>query len=92
VAVTNPKTALFVLAFLPQFADPGAPLAAQMLLLGFIFVAMAMLSDTGYALLAGSLGAWLRDRPGAAASGRWVSAVVYVGLGFVAAFTGVRRG
>ena len=92
VAVTNPKTALFFLAFLPQFADPRSPLAPQMLLLGFTFVALAMLSDSGYALLAGSLGAWLRGRPGTAASGRWVSAVVYVGLGLVAALAGTRPG
>jgi threonine/homoserine/homoserine lactone efflux protein len=92
VAVTNPKTALFFLAFLPQFADPAAPLAPQMLLLGAIFVVMAMASDSTYALLAGAIGAWLRRRPGAAAGGRWASALVYLGLGVVAALSGVRRG
>jgi threonine/homoserine/homoserine lactone efflux protein len=91
VAVTNPKTALFFLAFLPQFADPGSPLAPQMLLLGAIFVAMAMASDTAYALLAGAIGAWLRRRPDAAAGGRWASALVYLGLGVAAALSGVRR-
>ncbi len=92
VAVTNPKTALFFLAFLPQFADPGAPLAPQVLILGATFVAMAMVSDTSYALLAGAVGAWFRRRPAAAAGGRWASAIVYLGLGVAAALAGVRRG
>ena len=91
VAVTNPKTALFFLAFLPQFADPRAPLAPQMLILGGTFVAMAMVSDSAYALLAGAIGAWLRRRPAAAAGGRWASAIVYLGLGVAAALAGVRR-
>jgi len=92
VAVTNPKTALFFLAFLPQFADPGAPLAPQMLLLGAMFVVLAMASDSTYALLAGAIGAWLRRRPGAAAGGRWATALVYLGLGVAAALSGLRRG
>jgi threonine/homoserine/homoserine lactone efflux protein len=92
VAITNPKTALFFLAFLPQFADPGAPLAPQMLILGAAFVAMAMASDSAYALLAGAIGAWLRRRPGVAAGGRWASALVYLGLGVAAALAGAGRG
>ncbi len=87
VAVLNPKTALFFLAFLPQFVDParGAPWA-QMLFLGGTFVGLAFVSDSGFALLAGTVGEWLRRHPGAAGRGRYVSGAVYIGLGALAAF------
>lgn len=88
VSVTNPKTALFFLAFLPQFATPREPLMPQMLRFGAIFVGLAVASDSAYATLASSLGGWLRRRPGAAAGGRWLSALVYLGLGLLAAFAG----
>lgn len=53
VDVLNPKTALFFLAFLPQFADPArGPVAAQLALLGGLFVGLAALVDSSYALLA----------------------------------------
>ena len=65
VNVLNPKTALFFLTFLPQFADPSrGPAALQMLLLGGLFVTMGIVSDGAYALAAGSIGGWLRARPG----------------------------
>ncbi|HEU4385405.1 MAG TPA: LysE family translocator [Anaeromyxobacteraceae bacterium] len=89
VAVLNPKTALFFLAFLPQFVDPARGAAwLQMLALGGLFVGLALLSDGAYALLAGSLGGWLRRHPGAAGAGRWLGAAVYIGLGALAAFGG----
>ena len=51
--VLNPKTALFFLAFLPQFVDPKAgPVAPQMLVLGTLLVGLGVLSDGTYALLA----------------------------------------
>jgi threonine/homoserine/homoserine lactone efflux protein len=89
VAVLNPKTALFFLAFLPQFVDPrrgAAPL--QMLLLGGLFVAMATLSDGVYALLAGTAGRWLRRHPRLVRGERWVTGTVYLGLGAAAALAG----
>lgn len=52
----NPKVALFILAFLPQFTTPGAgPLWQQILTLGLIFVTTGTLISMGYAALAGSL-------------------------------------
>ena len=54
--ILNPKVALFILAFLPQFATPGAgPVWQQVLVLGLIFASVGTLVSIGYALLAGSL-------------------------------------
>jgi threonine/homoserine/homoserine lactone efflux protein len=89
VAVLNPKTALFFLAFLPQFADPRAgSLPAQLLLLGALFIAVAVATDSAYALAAAGLGRFLGRHPGFAAGERWVSGAVFVGLGLLAALAG----
>jgi len=53
VSLTNPKTLLFYGAFLPQFIDPGRPLAPQIALLSAVFLALALLLDSGWAVLAG---------------------------------------
>ncbi len=89
VAVLNPKTALFFLAFLPQFVDPARGSAtAQVLVLGGLFVGLAVLSDSAYALLAGSLGRWLWGHPRFVRGERYVSGTVYIGLGALAALSG----
>ncbi len=91
IAVLNPKTALFFLAFLPQFVDPARGAAwAQMLFLGGTFIGLALVSDSAYALLAGSVGAWLRRHPGVAGRERFVSGAVYIGLGALAALARAR--
>lgn len=92
VNVLNPKMALFALAFLPPFLDPArGPVMTQALLLGVLFVTLALLSDGLYALTAGSLGAWLRRRPGALRVQKWVSGSIYLALGAATA-AGVRNG
>jgi threonine/homoserine/homoserine lactone efflux protein len=92
VNVLNPKTALFFLAFLPQFVDPSAgPVAPQMLVLGTMLVCLGVLSDGTYALLAAGAGNRLR---GAAATRRRLeklSGGVFVSLGVVAALAGEPR-
>ena len=88
VNVLNPKTALFFLAFLPQFVDPEAaapPL--QILVLGLIFVAIALCSDSMWALAAGTLGGWLRRSRWYLGVKRWVTGTVFVGLGVSTART-----
>ena len=83
VNVLNPKTALFFLAFLPQFvdADRGA-VWSQALVLGLVFVGLGFVSDSLYALAAGSAANLLRRRRGLM---RYGSGFVYIGLGATAA-------
>ena len=91
VSVLNPKIALFFLAFLPQFVDPGrGPVAQQILLLGLLYVALALVTDSAYALLAGSLRHRLRDRALQGPLPRYISGSVYLGLGVGTALTGRR--
>lgn len=85
VDLLNPKTALFLLAFLPQFVEPDrGPVPTQVLALGLAFVAMAVVCDSSYALAGSSL----RERLG---GGRGVqvrldrsTGVVYLALGAAA--------
>lgn len=88
VATLNPKTALFFLAFLPQFVDRSkGPVALQMLILGCIFVMMAIISDSLYALLAGTLGHWLRGTRVVWRVERYLAGSVYLLLGLSAALS-----
>ena len=85
VNILNPKTALFFLAFLPQFVDRHHAAAPQIALLGLIFVAMAWLSDSLYATVAGALRGLLARSRRAEGVERVVSGSVFVGLGLLAA-------
>jgi threonine/homoserine/homoserine lactone efflux protein len=59
----NPKVALFVLAFLPQFTDPArGPVWAQILTLGALFALTGMAITAGYGMLAGRFSAVLTRR------------------------------
>jgi len=84
VNTLNPKTALFFLAFLPQFVDPDRAVAPQVLALGVMFLLIAMLSDSTYAIVAGSVRGWLGERRRALAR---ISGCSYVGLGLLAALS-----
>jgi len=82
VEILNPKTALFFLAFLPQFADPKAgPLAPQLLLLGFIVTLTAIPCDALVAVLSGKAADLLRRKPIFQRLQNWISGSVLVGLG-----------
>ena len=86
VSVFNPKIAVFFLAFLPQFVDPGqGPVPQQILLLGVLYVALALLTDGAYAILAGSVRHWLKGRMIRSRLPRYLSGSIYLGLGVKAA-------
>ena len=92
VNLLNPKTALFILALLPQFVDPARGAAGlQILLLGGILASLGLLSDGTYALASGSIGSWLRRRRSNAGIQRRVSAAISAALGIGTALVGERR-
>jgi len=89
VALLNPKTALFFLAFLPQFVDISrGQVGLQTLALGLMFVSMATVTDSCYALLTGTAGNWLKNSRWYLRFQRYVAGTIYTGLGLVAAFSG----
>ena len=92
VNLLNPKTALFFLAFLPQFVDVGrGHIAMQIAFLGLIFTLLGFVSDGCYALAASAAGGWLKRSKAYLNVERYVSGVVFIGLGLTAAFAGNHR-
>ncbi len=86
VEILNPKTALFFLAFLPQFADPAVgPLAPQLLLLGVIVTLTAIPCDAFVALAAGRAARLIAGRPLYRRLQDWISGTILVGLGLYVA-------
>lgn len=92
INILNPKTALFFFAFLPQFVNPDkGNVTGQTLLLGAIFVGMAIITDSLYALLASSLAEKLTGNRRYQTGQRYFAGLVYVGLGITTALTGSRK-
>ncbi|MPZ39970.1 MAG: LysE family translocator [Rhizobiales bacterium] len=89
VNLFNPKTALFFLAFLPQFVDVNrGHVAMQIVLLGLLFTFMGFMTDGCYALAAGTAGNWLKRSRAYLRFERYASGVLFIGLGLTAAFAG----
>lgn len=92
INLLNPKTALFFFAFLPQFVNPArGNVTAQTLLLGVVFVSLAIVTDSLYALLASSLADRLRGNRHYLKGQRYFAGFVYVGLGITTALTGSKK-
>ena len=89
VNLLNPKTALFFLAFLPQFVDVTlGHVAVQIFTLGILFTALGLITDTSYAMAAGMAGSWLRGNRSYLRFERYFSGFLYIGLGVTAALAG----
>jgi threonine/homoserine/homoserine lactone efflux protein len=74
VNLLNPKTALFFLAFLPQFVEVNrGHVAMQIALLGLLFTLLGLITDGCYALAAGTAGNWLKRSRGYLRLERYVS-------------------
>lgn len=92
VNLLNPKTALFFLAFLPQFVNPAlGSVSVQIVLLGGIFAGVAVISDSAYALLTGTMGNWIQGQTRFLSVQRWFSGGVYIALGLATALAGPGR-
>lgn len=79
--LSNPKVAIFFLAFLPQFTSPDtASIANEIMMLGGIFILLALVVFGAIALLAGSLAAVFKRSPGVQQGLNRTAAVVFAGL------------
>jgi threonine/homoserine/homoserine lactone efflux protein len=89
VGVTNPKAMIFFAAVLPQFADRAAGhVPVQLLLLGAIFMNMALISDSIWALAAGTARSWFTRSPRRLELVGGASGLVMIGIGASLALTG----
>src|SRR5215469_4866224 len=90
VQLLNPKVAIFFLAYFPQFVRPGQAAAPQVVLLGAIYLAIAVSTDACYVLLASWLAARLAKTPRARRRRARISALTYFVLAAAAVATGDR--
>jgi threonine/homoserine/homoserine lactone efflux protein len=92
VNLLNPKTIVFIFAFVPQFVDVGAGhVWLQIMLLGFTFAGLGLQSDSVYAVVAGSIADRLRGTPLVARIERWFGGTALIGLGLASALVAPHR-
>lgn len=91
VGISNPKTAVFLTAVLPQFVDrPAGHVPVQLLVLGLVFIVIALVSDSAWGLAAGTARAWFARSPRRLERVGGAGGLVMVGLGVRLAVTGRR--
>jgi threonine/homoserine/homoserine lactone efflux protein len=89
VGLTNPKVIVFFAATLPQFVDRQAgQVPAQIILLGAIFAGIALVSDSTWALVAGTVRAWLAASPRRLALLGGTGGLTMIGIGVGLALSG----
>lgn len=89
VGATNPKTIVFLAAVLPQFAVPEAgALPAQFLTLGAIAITIQLVSDTAWAMAAGTARSWFARSPRRLEAIGGAGGVMIMGVGASVAFSG----
>ena len=92
VNLLNPKTALFFLAFLPQFVElERGHGAMQIAFLGLLFTTLGIVTDGCYVLVAGTMGNLLKRSRAYLAIERYVTGVLFIGLGLTAALAGSQK-
>lgn len=89
VGVTNPKVIVFFAAMLPQFVDPRTGhVPVQIIVLGAVFGAIALLSDSAWALAAGTVRGWLASSPRRLELIGGTGGLMMIGIGARLALTG----
>jgi threonine/homoserine/homoserine lactone efflux protein len=89
VGMTNPKTVVFFVVALPQFVDRAAGhLTVQMLVLGALFVPIAILIDSAWAIAAGTAREWFARSPRRLSAIGGTGGLVMIGLGLSLAVNG----
>ncbi len=92
VGLTNAKTAVFFAAVLPQFVDKNAgPASLQILLLGLVFILIALCSDSLWALVAGTAREWFARSPRRLELVGGTGGLMIIGLGTSIAVTGAKE-
>lgn len=89
VNLLNPKTTLFFFAFLPQFVNPArGSVEKQIIILGAILVCLGIVSDSLYALVAGTAGQLLSGNVQVARAQKYLAGTIYISLGITTALLG----
>ncbi|MEL7099073.1 MAG: LysE family translocator [Pseudomonadota bacterium] len=90
VNMSNPSVILFILAFIPQFVDPGRPILPQFLIYGATIAVLGFVVKCAVGLSAGSLGRALTRNPTFERSLRYITAGIFGALALRVAWTGAK--
>jgi threonine/homoserine/homoserine lactone efflux protein len=84
----NPKVAVFFVAFLPQFLDPSRPIVTQVVMLGIVYLAVAVMVDVTYVMSATAVSSRFLQQPALQKRTNQFAAATYIALGVAAAALG----